>query len=77
MAIAATLQKASNREDKVAAREDSAEMQVDSVPKEESYKKFEFANEQVQEDSTKLTANKDFELDITNALEKADVNSSL
>ena len=49
----------------------------DKEDMEESHKKFEFAKKQVQEDSTGLMTDKGFELDVTNALEKADVNSDL
>ena len=63
MAIDATPQKASNRDDKVAPREGSKEMQVDSVPKAESQEKSERVTEQ------------DFELVVTDALEKIDIKS--
>ena len=63
MAINATPQKVSNRDAKMAAWEDSNKMQVDSIPKEDSEGKAEFATKQ------------DFELGITNAIEKVDIDS--
>ena len=63
MAIVATPQKVSNRDAEMAAREDSTEMQVDSISKEDSQEKAKYTTEQ------------DFKLFVTNALEKININS--
>ena len=63
MAIDTTLEKVSIRDAEMAACKNSKEMQVDSIPREDSQEKAEATTEQ------------DFELAVTDAMRKVDINS--